>query len=86
MRSSVLAKNKSAPSAQFAEALGEEINIALNTRRWSMVLHESAVSEAALERLVAGLGQRQQAGTLQSFDFTHQSMNVPSRVTPIVAG
>jgi len=49
-------------AAQFAKALGEEVNIALNTRRWSLVLEESAVSHATLERLVAGLRQLQEGG------------------------
>jgi len=49
-------------AAQFAKALGEEINIALNTRRWALVLDETAASESTLERLVAGVGQLHQAG------------------------
>lgn len=48
-------------AAQFAKALGEEINVALNTRRWAVVLEESAESAATLGRLVAGLAQLQQA-------------------------
>jgi len=48
-------------AAQFAKALGEEINIALNTKRWALVLEESAKSSATLEQLAAGLAQLQYA-------------------------
>ena len=52
-------------AAQFAKALGEDVNRTLNERRWSLVLSASAGSQQNVERLHQGLAQlRAGAGEL----------------------
>ena len=45
---------------QFAKALGEEVNDALNAQRWALVLRASAGSQQSVDRLRDGVGQLRQ--------------------------
>ena len=45
---------------QFAKALGEEVNDALNAQRWALVLRASAGSQQSVDRLREGVAQLSQ--------------------------